>query len=61
MLDLCLACARQAGYVRNVLWAYESHRAACALYAAAGFEMTSASPAVAFGEAVVDQTWERAL
>ncbi len=61
MLDLCLSFARQAGYTRIVLWTHESHRAACALYAAAGFQMTSESPAVAFGQSVVDQTWERAL
>ncbi|WP_347310633.1 bifunctional helix-turn-helix transcriptional regulator/GNAT family N-acetyltransferase [Defluviimonas sp. SAOS-178_SWC] len=61
MLDLCLTFARQAGYTRIVLWTHESHRAACALYASAGFRMTSESPGVAFGQAVVDQTWERAL
>lgn len=61
MLDLCLGFAREAGYRRMVLWTHESHRAACALYAAAGFSMTGETPAVAFGQAVVDQTWERDL
>lgn len=61
MLDLCLGFAREAGYRRMVLWTHESHRAACALYAAAGFRMTGENPAEAFGKAVVDQTWERDL
>lgn len=61
MLAACLDFARSAGYRRMVLWTHESHRAACALYAAAGFSMTSSNPAVAFGKGVVDQTWERDL
>jgi DNA-binding MarR family transcriptional regulator/GNAT superfamily N-acetyltransferase len=61
MLEECLGFARQAGYARMVLWTHESHRTACALYAAAGFQMTDAQPATAFGQSVVDQTWERAL
>jgi DNA-binding MarR family transcriptional regulator/ribosomal protein S18 acetylase RimI-like enzyme len=58
MLDHALDFARDAGYLRIVLWTHESHRAACRLYAAAGFRMTSSEPAEAFGVAVVDQTWE---
>lgn len=61
MLDLCLGFARQAGYARIVLWTHESHRAACALYAAAGFRMVSESPGEAFGQRVIDQTWARDL
>ena len=61
MLDECLEFAKAAGYRRMVLWTHESHRAACALYAKAGFRMTSSTPAEAFGQSVVDQTWERDL
>lgn len=61
MLDQCLTFARDAGYRRIVLWTHASHRAACALYAAAGFHMIDERPAEAFGQPVVDQTWARDL
>ncbi|MDE3239463.1 MAG: GNAT family N-acetyltransferase [Paracoccaceae bacterium] len=58
LLRECLAFARATGYRRMVLWTHASHRAACALYAAHGFRLTSETPAVDFGQAVIDQTWE---
>lgn len=61
LLDEAIAFARAAGYRRMVLWTHESHRAACALYAIAGFRLIASAPAMAFGQAVVDQTWEVAL
>lgn len=50
--------ARSAGYRRMVLWTHESHRAACALYAAQGFRLTESTPVRSFGVDLVEQTWE---
>jgi GNAT superfamily N-acetyltransferase len=61
MLDEAIAWAREAGYRRMVLWTHESHRAAGRLYARNGFALLSATPARAFGQDVVDQTWARDL
>lgn len=61
MLETCLGFARAAGYARMSLWTHESHRAACALYARAGFACTSSVPVRSFGVDLVEQTWEIAL
>jgi GNAT superfamily N-acetyltransferase len=61
MLDTCMSFARAAGYRHMRLWTHESHRAAGRLYARNGFVMTDTAPARAFGQDVVDQTWERVL
>lgn len=61
MLDTCMTFARAAGYHRMRLWTHESHRAAGRIYARNGFVLTATAPARAFGQDVVDQTWERAL
>jgi GNAT superfamily N-acetyltransferase len=58
MLDLCLRFARDRGYRGLTLWTHESHRAACALYAAAGLRVTASDPVTSFGRALVEQTWE---
>ncbi|MDZ7708937.1 MAG: hypothetical protein U5K36_01530 [Roseovarius sp.] len=36
-----MAFARDCGYARMQLWTHESHRAACALYAAHGWRLTA--------------------
>lgn len=61
MLGECLDFARAAGYRRMRLWTHESHRAACALYAAHGFALTDSRAVHSFGRDLVEQTWERAL
>lgn len=61
MIGDCLDFARTAGYRRMRLWTHESHRAAGRLYARQGFALVSARAARAFGQDVVDQTWERDL
>jgi DNA-binding MarR family transcriptional regulator len=61
LLGDCMAYARSRGYRRMVLWTHESHRAACALYAAQGWRMVAAAPGRDFGQDVVDQTWETDL
>lgn len=58
LLETCMSYARQCGYRRMVLWTHESHRAACALYAAHGFELTRSEPVESFGVPLVTQTWE---
>lgn len=61
MLDMAMGWARQTGYTSMELWTHESHRAACALYARAGWHMIRSEPARAFGVDVVDQFWEITL
>ena len=58
MLTTCLNFARDSGYRRLTLWTHESHRAACALYAASGFQMTDSKPVLSFGQNLVEQSWE---
>lgn len=61
LLLACMDYARARGYRRMVLWTHASHRAACALYAAHGWRMVEEVPVQAFGQEVIDQTWEIAL
>ena len=61
MLAAAMDFARAAGYARMVLWTHESHRAACALYEAAGWQLTSRRAGEAFGQDVVDLDYEIAL
>jgi GNAT superfamily N-acetyltransferase len=58
LLETCMSYARQKGYARMQLWTHESHRAACALYTAAGFELVSSKPVRSFGVNLVEQSWE---
>lgn len=57
LLTTCLDYARASGYTRLQLWTHESHQAACALYARAGFEMTHSKPVHSFGVDLVEQVW----
>lgn len=61
LLEACMGFAREAGYTDMGLWTHESHKAACALYAAAGFRLISSRPVQSFGQALVEQMWEIAL
>jgi len=61
LLAECLGFARAKGYETMRLWTHESHRAACALYAANGFRLVSSEPAHSFGVDVIDQIWELTL
>lgn len=58
LLTTCMAFARAAGYSRMKLWTHESHRAACALYAATGWQLTHSEPVTSFGVDLVEQTWQ---
>jgi GNAT superfamily N-acetyltransferase len=61
MLDACMGFARGAGYRRMTLWTHESHRAACWLYARAGFACVASRPVRSFGQSLVEQEWARDL
>lgn len=58
LLAECMQFARDAGYARMVLWTHESHRAACALYAGAGWRLVRSEPVHSFGVDLVEQGWE---
>ena len=58
MLMHCMAFARTAGYAGMQLWTHESHKAACALYAAHGWRLVSAKPVHSFGCDLVEQSWK---
>ncbi len=57
LLARCMGFARDKGYRDMVLWTHESHRAACALYAATGWRLTESKPVHSFGVDLVEQTW----
>jgi GNAT superfamily N-acetyltransferase len=57
LLDLCIAHARDRGFDRLTLWTHESHRAACALYAKAGFQCIASAPVRSYGVDLVEQEW----
>lgn len=57
LLHLCLDHARSHGFAKLSLWTHESHRAACALYAANGFTCTQSRPVTSFGVDLVEQEW----
>ena len=58
MLAHCMAFAKQAGYSRMELWTHESHKAACALYAATGWRLAASRPVHSFGRDLVEQSWK---
>ena len=57
LLGHCMGFARQAGYTDMRLWTHESHRAACALYAATGWTLETSVPVRSFGKDLVEQSW----
>ncbi|MFA3917689.1 GNAT family N-acetyltransferase [Ruegeria hyattellae] len=61
MLFECMGFARAQGYREMRLWTHESHRAACALYAANGWELLDSKPVRSFGVDLVEQSWKIAL
>ncbi|KAA0912118.1 GNAT family N-acetyltransferase [Aquicoccus porphyridii] len=58
LLDTCMGWARDRGYRRMRLSTHESHRAACALYARAGWRCVASKPVRSFGVDLVEQDWE---
>ena len=57
LLHHCMEFARMAGYRDMVLWTHDSHRAACALYAATGWQLVESRPVRSFGVDLVEQSW----
>ncbi|MFC3616072.1 GNAT family N-acetyltransferase [Lutimaribacter marinistellae] len=58
LLGACMGFARKAGYSEMVLWTHESHRAACALYKASGWQLIDSKPVHSFGVDLVEQSWK---
>lgn len=57
LLETCMSFARAAGYREMVLWTHESHKAACALYKATGWQLLDSKPVHSFGVDLVEQSW----
>lgn len=58
LLQTCMDFARANAYQDMVLWTHESHKAACALYAAFGWELVESKPVRSFGVDLIEQSWQ---
>jgi GNAT superfamily N-acetyltransferase len=61
LLRICMDYARACGYGEIRLWTHESHTAACALYAAHGWDLTDSKPVHSFGQDLIEQSWRVTL
>ncbi len=61
LLATCMGFAKDCGYKRMQLWTHESHKAACALYAKAGWQLIASKPVHSFGVDLIEQSWEITL
>jgi GNAT superfamily N-acetyltransferase len=57
LLRIVMDYAQSRGYAGLQLWTHESHRAACALYRAAGWSLDTSKPVRSFGQDLVEQQW----
>jgi DNA-binding MarR family transcriptional regulator/GNAT superfamily N-acetyltransferase len=57
----CVGFARASGYRRITLWTHSVLTAARAVYARAGFTLTSSEPRRSFGQDVVSEDWDLLL
>lgn len=57
LLHDCMVFARDCGYRDMILWTHESHKAACALYAAFGWELVESKAVHSFGVDLIEQSW----
>ncbi|WP_298932676.1 GNAT family N-acetyltransferase [uncultured Ruegeria sp.] len=57
LLAACTGFARNVGYQEMALWTHESHKAACALYRANGWQLLDSKPVRSFGVDLVEQSW----
>ncbi len=58
LLTTCMEFAQRSGYAGMQLWTHESHKAACALYRAFGWQLVSSKPVHSYGQDLVEQSWE---
>jgi DNA-binding MarR family transcriptional regulator/GNAT superfamily N-acetyltransferase len=61
LVDECIKFARKAGYKSMTLWTHENLTAARAVYAKAGFTLTSSEKKKSFGKDVVAEYWDMRL
>jgi DNA-binding MarR family transcriptional regulator/GNAT superfamily N-acetyltransferase len=61
LVDECIKFARKAGYRSMTLWTHENLTAARAVYAKAGFTLTSSEKKKSFGKDVVAEYWDLEL
>jgi DNA-binding MarR family transcriptional regulator/GNAT superfamily N-acetyltransferase len=61
LVDECVRFARKAGYKSMTLWSHENLTAARAIYAKAGFKLTSSEKKKSFGKNVVAEYWDMRL
>lgn len=61
LVDECERSARSKGYRRIVLWTHSNLLAARAIYAKAGYVLTTSEPHKSFGKKLVGETWQLAL
>jgi GNAT superfamily N-acetyltransferase len=61
LLDAALAHARATGHARLVVSTYDSHRAACRLYTAAGFARRAGRPVQAYGRDLLEVAFTKPL
>jgi len=57
LLAACTGFARNVGYQEMALWTHESHKAACALYRANGWQLLDSKPVRSFSVDLVEQSW----
>ncbi len=57
LVEICMARARELGYVRLTLWTQESLLAARRIYRAVGFRLVDKAPHRSFGHDLVGETW----
>ncbi len=61
LLRHCMTFAKSVGYQDMTLWTHESHKAACALYAANGWQLARSESVRSFGVDLVEQAWTVSL
>ena len=61
LVTACTEFAREAGYHTITLWTVASLTAARRLYERAGYQVVASEPEHAFGQDVINETWELSL
>jgi len=61
LVDECHAFARAVGYRKMRLWTVDQQREARDIYRSKGYVLVGAEPVHAFGQPMIDETWEMDL